>query len=270
MKPREAFCSEDSAGIVEHVVYVFEGFHLDITRRRLSSSGGVVLPLSSRAMDSLLLLVANAGHVVEKRRLMETVWPTAVVEDNNLNQCILAIRKALGETAGSNRYIMTVPGRGYCFVCPVQTQTRENADTEPDTPLSFARRMALTAAGVAPVACLLAVGILYAPGSTQDPDAAAEPSLVLRLRGANAVSPAALADCLALEPEMRLEVSVRLVRNGTAGALWSGQYVADQQDLLSLQEPADPAGGACAALDEPRQAARAVDAAAAAAAITSR
>jgi DNA-binding winged helix-turn-helix (wHTH) protein len=240
----EAFCHEDSARIVEQVVYVFEGFHLDVTRRRLSSSGGVVLPLSSRAMDSLMLLVANAGQLVEKRRLMETVWPAAVVEDNNLNQCILAIRKVLGETAGSNRYIMTVPGRGYRFVCPVRTQTRENADSDPPNGLSLARRLALTVAAVAPVACLLVAGLLYAPESAQGPDNT-EPSLVLRLRSAHAVSPTALADCLAREPGLHLEVSVHLVREGSGGALWSGQYVAGQQDLLSLQEPASPAGNSC-------------------------
>ena len=153
---------------MEHVVYVFEGFRLDVTRRRLSSSGGVVLPLSARAMDSLLLLTANAGQLVEKRRLMETVWPAAVVRDNNLNQCIFAICKALGETAGSNRYILTVPGCGYRFVSPLRMQMRENADTEPDTPLSFARRMVLTAAAVAPVACLLIVGVLSRQAARAD------------------------------------------------------------------------------------------------------
>src|SRR6185369_282157 len=117
---------EASARIVEHTVYLFDGFQLDVTRRQLSSIGGVVQPLSSRAMDALLLLVTHAGQVIEKRQLMQAVWPTAVVEDNNLNQCILAIRRALGETAGSNRFIMTVPGRGYCFVSPISTLTHES------------------------------------------------------------------------------------------------------------------------------------------------
>jgi DNA-binding winged helix-turn-helix (wHTH) protein len=111
---------------VQHTVYVFDGFHLDVTRRKLISSGGLVRPLNSRAMDALLLLVVNAGQMVEKRSLMEAVWPSAIVEDNNLNQCILAIRKALGEVAGSNRYVMTVPGRGYRFVCPVRVVTQES------------------------------------------------------------------------------------------------------------------------------------------------
>lgn len=111
---------------VQHTVYVFDGFHLDVTRRKLATSGGLVRPLNTRAMDVLLLLVANAGQLVEKRSLMDAVWPAAIVEDNNLNQCVLAIRKALGESAGSNRYVMTVPGRGYRFVCPVHAVTQES------------------------------------------------------------------------------------------------------------------------------------------------
>lgn len=195
-------------------------------------------------MDSLMLLVANAGQLVEKRRLMETVWPGTVVEDNNLNQCILAIRKVLGEATGSNRYIKTVPGRGYLFVCPVRMQTRENADSDSAAGLSLARRLGLTVAAVAPVACLLVTGLLYVPEGAQGP-AHTEPNLVLRLRAAHAASPSALADCLAREPGLHLEVSVHLVREGSGGALWSGKYVAGQQDLLSLQEAARPAGRSC-------------------------
>lgn len=115
---------------VQHIVYLFDRFQLDVTRRKLLSSGGLVLPLRSRPLEALLLLVANAGQVVERRRLMQTVWPDRIVEDNNLNQCVLAIRKALGETAGSNHYVMTVPGRGFCFVCPVRVRTQESIEDQ--------------------------------------------------------------------------------------------------------------------------------------------
>jgi DNA-binding winged helix-turn-helix (wHTH) protein len=243
MKVCEAFCSGNSAGTVEHLSYLFDGFHLDVTRRRLCSSGGLVLPLSSRAMEALLLLVANAGQLVDKRRLMETVWPTAVVEDNNLNQCILAIRKALGEAAGSNRYIMTVPGRGYCFVCPVQERRLYDADTAPEPPSSRARRMGLAAAALLPVLLLMLAGILQPPApppARKNPQA--EPALVLRLRSrsqeAHGMSASMLANCLALEPGLHLEVSVRLVDEGNQQALWSGDYMAGREDLLSLQEAA--------------------------------
>jgi len=116
----------DSA--LQHTVYLFDRFRLDVTRRKLLSASGLVLPLHSRAMEALLLLVANAGEVIERRRLMQAIWPHTVVEDNNLNQCILAIRKALGEVAGSNQFVMTVPGRGFCFVCPVHLRIQESED----------------------------------------------------------------------------------------------------------------------------------------------
>jgi DNA-binding winged helix-turn-helix (wHTH) protein len=109
-------------------VYLFDGFQLDVTRRQLISAGGLVQPLNSRAMEALLLLVANAGQVLDRRRLMQAVWPDTIVEDNKLNQCILAIRKALGEVAGDNRYVMTVQGRGFCFVCPVHTRFQESPE----------------------------------------------------------------------------------------------------------------------------------------------
>ena len=115
---------------MQHKVYLFDSFQLDVTRRKLLSASGVVLPLNSRAMEALLLL-ANAGEVVERRRLMQAIWPHTVVEDNNLNQCILAIRKALGETAGSNQFVMTVQGRGFCFVCPVHRRLQESSDPVP-------------------------------------------------------------------------------------------------------------------------------------------
>ncbi len=119
---------------VQHRVYLFDSFQLDVTRRKLLSSSGVVLPLNSRAMEALLLLVANAGEVMDRRRLMQAIWPHTIVEDNNLNQCILAIRKALGEVGGSNRFVMTVPGRGFCFVCPVQLRIQESAEDTTQRP----------------------------------------------------------------------------------------------------------------------------------------
>lgn len=117
---------------MQHTVYLFDRFRLDVTRRKLLSASGVVLPLNSRAMEALLLLVANAGEVIDRRRLMQTIWPHTIVEDNNLNQCILAIRRALGEVAGSNQFVMTVPGRGFCFVCPVRTAMQESSEAVAD------------------------------------------------------------------------------------------------------------------------------------------
>jgi DNA-binding winged helix-turn-helix (wHTH) protein/Tol biopolymer transport system component len=99
--------------------YEFGGFHLDTAQQVLVSPAGEPLPLPSRAFATLRYLVERAGEIVDKSALMSTVWPTTVVAENNLNQCILALRKTLGESAGERRFILTVPGRGYKFVAPV-------------------------------------------------------------------------------------------------------------------------------------------------------
>ncbi len=100
--------------------YEFGGFRLDTVLQVLVSTTGEPIALPARAFDALRFLVERAGELVDKRSLMRALWPDTVVEENNLNQCILTIRKALGETAGERRFILTVPGRGFKFVAPVK------------------------------------------------------------------------------------------------------------------------------------------------------
>lgn len=102
------------------LVYEFAGFRLDISQQTLTSPAGAGIAMSSRAFDVLRYLVERSGELVEKAALMQAVWPKTVVEENNLSQCIMAIRRALGEEAGERHFILTVPGRGYKFVAPVQ------------------------------------------------------------------------------------------------------------------------------------------------------
>ncbi|HEY0005283.1 MAG TPA: alpha/beta fold hydrolase [Pyrinomonadaceae bacterium] len=105
--------------------YVFGVFRLDVTERVLSSQKGIV-PLTPKAFETLLVLVQNSGHVLSKDELMEKVWPDSFVEENNLAQNISALRKALGEEAGGQKFIETVPKRGYRFVAEV----RESLEAE--------------------------------------------------------------------------------------------------------------------------------------------
>jgi DNA-binding winged helix-turn-helix (wHTH) protein/TolB-like protein/Flp pilus assembly protein TadD len=102
--------------------YIFEGFRLDLARRRLADPDGRTLPLSARAYDVLAYLVENRARVVSKDELMRAVWSRVVVEENNLNQAIYNIRKAMGDSRDTPRFIVTIAGRGYQFV----------ADTRPD------------------------------------------------------------------------------------------------------------------------------------------
>src|SRR5207302_2952915 len=93
----------------------FGPFTLDLDRRVLLREGAPVA-LTPKTFETLALLVRNSGRVVGKAELMDALWPDAVVEENNLNQQISALRKALGDRAEEGRYIKTIPGHGYRFI----------------------------------------------------------------------------------------------------------------------------------------------------------
>ena len=98
--------------------YGFGPFRLD-SEKRVLVRNGVPVSLAPKAAETLLLLVENAGHLVDKDDLLKRVWPDAIVEEGNLNKNIFFLRKALGEWDGGREYIETVPKRGYRFVAPV-------------------------------------------------------------------------------------------------------------------------------------------------------
>jgi DNA-binding winged helix-turn-helix (wHTH) protein/Tol biopolymer transport system component len=100
-------------------IYEFGPFRLDPVERRLTRDGSVV-PLSSKALDTLLLLVRNAGHLLDKETLMKALWPDTFVEEGTLAQNVSTLRRALGERPDSPRFIETVPRRGYRFLAPVR------------------------------------------------------------------------------------------------------------------------------------------------------
>src|SRR5580692_8613175 len=78
--------------------------------------------LGGRAFDILTALVERAGEVVAKDELIARAWPETYVEEANLKIQISALRRALGDGQGENRYVATVVGRGYNFVAPVRTE----------------------------------------------------------------------------------------------------------------------------------------------------
>jgi predicted ATPase/DNA-binding winged helix-turn-helix (wHTH) protein len=92
----------------------FGRFELHPAERRLLADDKVVA-LGARAFDLLVVLVARAGHLVSKNELLTLVWSGLVVEENNLQVQISALRKLLGPNA-----VATIPGRGYRFEMPVE------------------------------------------------------------------------------------------------------------------------------------------------------
>jgi DNA-binding winged helix-turn-helix (wHTH) protein len=81
--------------------------------------GDKPVPLGSRAMHILVVLLERAGELVSKQELMARVWPNLFVEPSNLTVHISALRRALRDGRDGNRFIINIPGRGYCFVAPV-------------------------------------------------------------------------------------------------------------------------------------------------------
>lgn len=96
--------------------YAFGAFELDPARRSLTRASGEPVALGGKAFDALACLLGHAGEVVSRDTLSSALWPTTVVEDNNLSQTIQALRRVLGDTGPEHRYIVTVPRRGYQFV----------------------------------------------------------------------------------------------------------------------------------------------------------
>ncbi|HXR90750.1 MAG TPA: winged helix-turn-helix domain-containing protein [Steroidobacteraceae bacterium] len=108
-------------GQTHQVGYEFGDFRVDVRQRALLlKPDGRPLPLTSRAFDTLLFFLEHPGELLDKSALMKAVWPNVIVEENNLNQHISALRRVLGERPDEHRFIVTIPGRGYRFVAAVQ------------------------------------------------------------------------------------------------------------------------------------------------------
>jgi DNA-binding winged helix-turn-helix (wHTH) protein len=87
--------------------------------QRLLLEGDRPVRLGSRAMDILIALAERPGELVSKRGLMAAVWPETTVVEANLTVHVAALRRAISDGQGGNRYIVNIPGRGYRFVAPV-------------------------------------------------------------------------------------------------------------------------------------------------------
>jgi len=98
--------------------YEFGPFRID-TAERLLLRDGVVVPLTPKVFDTLLVLVQNSGHILTKDELLKLVWSDSVVEEASLTKNISTLRKALGQTPDTDQYIETIPWRGYRFSTPV-------------------------------------------------------------------------------------------------------------------------------------------------------
>jgi DNA-binding winged helix-turn-helix (wHTH) protein len=92
----------------------------------LLREGDKPVSLGSRALEILIALLERRGELVSKQELMARVWPNVFVEPANLTVHMSALRRALRDGRDGHRFIVNIPGRGYCFVASVDVSGHEN------------------------------------------------------------------------------------------------------------------------------------------------
>jgi DNA-binding winged helix-turn-helix (wHTH) protein/Tol biopolymer transport system component len=154
--------------LLEHMIpktkrfYAFGPFQLDPTECLLTLDGRPV-PLAPKAFEALVILVENAGHLIDKDDLMKRLWPDSFVEEGNVAKHVSLLRKVLSEATNGQEYIETIPKRGYRFAADVRQLPDAQAESESQRPdakprHSFVRWREL-AAGV--LAVLLIASFLW-------------------------------------------------------------------------------------------------------------
>jgi len=111
--------------------YRFKSFLLNVKERQLLHDD-TLIPLTPKSFDTLVHLVEHAGHLVGKEELMQSVWSDSFVEEGNLSRTIHDLRRALGQNKNGNKFIETVPTKGYRFVAEV-SNVHESGEQETDS-----------------------------------------------------------------------------------------------------------------------------------------
>jgi DNA-binding winged helix-turn-helix (wHTH) protein/TolB-like protein len=112
------------------VLYEFDRFVLDPAEQSLLRDGEPV-SLTPKAFGILCVLIQNNGRLLDKDELIKAVWPNSYVEEANLSVNISALRRVLGDTPDGQKFIGTVPKRGYRFVMPVH-EVRSGSQVQPE------------------------------------------------------------------------------------------------------------------------------------------
>ncbi|MFZ0796761.1 MAG: protein kinase [Terriglobales bacterium] len=113
-------------------LYGFGPFRLD-PKECLLILDGKPVPLPPKAFETLLFLVENAGHLVDKDELIRRLWPDTFVEDGNVAKHVSLLRKILSEATNGREYIETIPKHGYRFVAEVRDLADPGAGSQSST-----------------------------------------------------------------------------------------------------------------------------------------
>jgi len=147
--------------------------------------GAETARLEPKAMEVLMALARRPGEAVTREALMSSVWPGVIVGDEALTQCIIKLRRALGDDPRSPRYIETISKRGYRLIAPVAVSDPAGMPGQA-APRRWRRWIAAGAS-----AAVLACAGIYASWALRPPGAPATAAAIAgddALRGAVTVS----------------------------------------------------------------------------------
>ncbi|HEY1933811.1 MAG TPA: winged helix-turn-helix domain-containing protein [Acetobacteraceae bacterium] len=231
--------------------YAFAGFRFSARRKELIRAGSSI-PLGSRAADVLAILLRHAGQTVSKETLMAAVWPDRVVEENNLTVQLSALRRALGETAGGERFIHTEAGRGYRFVAPVTDAEAPSAGPAPVPDWTPARKPSIAAL---PFDSMSSDPdhVHFADGMVEDiiTELSRYPALFVIARNSSFSYRGQARDMRQIGTELgvryllegsvrrggsRVRVNTQLIDAETGGHIWAERYDRDIGDMFSVQD----------------------------------
>lgn len=136
------------AGLKTKHLYRFGSYTLDVDERVLFRDGQPV-PLPPKDLETLLVLLENAGHIVEKEELLQKVWPGVFIEEGNLSRRIFNLRQLLGVGSDGRPLIETIPKRGYRFAADAlvndatEPASASQAPVEQEQPRTWLRSLKL-------------------------------------------------------------------------------------------------------------------------------
>jgi TolB-like protein len=90
---------------------------LDDGRGTLTAADGTESILRPKTLDLLRLMLRNPGRVVSRNEILDAIWPGLFVTDDSITQCVVEIRRAMGE--GGAELLKTIPRRGYLLEAEV-------------------------------------------------------------------------------------------------------------------------------------------------------
>ncbi len=126
------------------------------------TSGAESARIEPKAMQVLTVLADHQGRVLSREELLSKVWPGVIVGDEALTQTIIKLRKALGDSSRSPRYIETISKRGYRLVAPVQRATPSASERIGEAPPPVARPTQVSTGWLGLIAVVvLCIGAAY-------------------------------------------------------------------------------------------------------------